>query len=242
MDSSLFSIFQKYPNVFVALSEKKDGSMRITESWIKRENQENRRNFFRAIGVDQGRVVSADLCHSAKVALVEENEAGEMIFQTDGLITKEKEVFLSVTVADCLPVFFYDFEKEGIGLAHAGRRGLAGGILESVVSGFKESFGSETEDILAGIGPGISVCHYEVGEEIARTFHSISPDVLNFRNEQVFLDLKETARIQLLRLGLKEQNIEIHPDCTFCLPAKYFSYRRDKPEEIKAMVAVMGIL
>ena len=65
-------------------------------------------------------------------------------------------------------------------------------------------------------------------------------DALLNKNGKLFLDLKKIAKIQLINLGVKEKNIEISPECTFCLPDKYFSHRRDKFKEIKTMMAVIG--
>ena len=61
------------------------------------------------------------------------------------------------------------------------------------------------------------------------------------KDGKIYLDIKKIAQLQLLELGIKKENIEISPECTFELPKKYFSARQDKPENIEAMVAVIGM-
>lgn len=240
INQPIFSLFEPYPYILAVVSKKKDGSMKLFPDKRQSLTHKNRRHFLEKLDINKERVVSADLEHGNRVRVVSQEDRGKIIPNTDGLITKEESLFLTVTVADCLPVFFLDPEKKVIGIAHAGRRGLVKNILETVVLKFKEIFQSNPEEILVGVGPGISVCHYSVAEEISSPFREISPQVVVTRQGKIFLDLKKTAQIQLMDLGIKKKNIEINPDCTFCLPNKYFSYRRDRPEEIKSMMALIG--
>jgi hypothetical protein len=121
-------------------------------------------------------------------------------------------------------------------------RNLAQNILESAIEIFKDEFKSNPQNILAGIGPGISQCHFEVKEDVVTKFKPFLPETLIRKNGKMFLDLKKIAKIQLLNLGFKEENIEINPACTYCLADKYFSYRRDHPKFPQTMLAVIGML
>lgn len=217
----MFGIFAKYPNIVVALSEKKDGPMKFSS--------ENRQRFLGKLGIDDKLTVRADLVHKDNVRVVSNEEAGKTIEKTDGLITADNNLFLTITVADCLPIFIYDPEKEIIGLVHGGWRSLAKNILAKAVKDL-------SEHTLVGIGPGISQCHYEVKEDVLKEFRPYLKHAL----QENFLDLKKIAKIQLINLGVKEENIEISPECTFCLPDKYFSHRKDRFKEIKTMIAVIG--
>ena len=96
--------------------------------------------------------------------------------------------------------------------------------------------------MIAGIGPGIGVCHYEVKEDIVEIFRAKFPlEVMAKMTQGDRLDLEGIAKYQLVATGLETENIEIDPDCTYCLPDRYFSFRRDKPESIEAMIAVIGL-
>lgn len=235
----MFEIFKKYSNLITGFSEKKDGSMK--------NSIQNREKFFKKLGIDSDLIVRADLIHKSKVKLVSKKDAGRLIEKTDGLITKEKNLFLTITIADCLPIFIYDPKKEIIGLIHGGWRSLADNILKKAIDKITNNFKSNPAHILIAIGPGISQCHFEIKFEVKKDplqkFHDrrfFAMGVILERDNKIFLDLKKIAKLQLIELGIKEENIEISPECTFCLKDKYFSHRRDKPEQIKTMLAIIS--
>ena len=228
----MFKIFQKYSNIIPAVSEKKDGAMKLSA--------DNRRRFLEKFGIEENLAIRADLVHGNAVGIVSNQQSGKIIKKTDGLITTDKNLFLTITVADCLPIFIYEPEKEIVGLIHAGWRNLAENILEKTIKKMNENFGSLPENILIGIGPGISQCHFEVKNDLLKEFRPYLEETLRKSNGKNFLDLKKIAEIKLINSGLKKENIEISSECTFCLPEKYFSFRRDKPKEPQTMLAVIG--
>jgi hypothetical protein len=85
----------------------------------------------------------------------------------------------------------------------------------------KVEFGTAPADVYAAIGPGIGVCCYEVGEDVARQFGIT-------RVGRTHLDLASENRKQLEAAGVAPQNIEALGVCTFCDAERFFSYRRDK--------------
>lgn len=237
----MFKIFKKHPDITAVISKKEDGTMKLLGDSVRDKGIiKNRERFFRKLGADSKLTIKADLVHGNNVEIVSNREAGETIEKTDGLITADKNLFLAITVADCLPIFIYDPEKETIGLVHGGWRNLAQNILTLSVEKMAEDFGSLPKDILVGIGPGISQCHFEVKEDLLVEFKPYLGDVLLNKNGKLFLDLKKIAKIQLINLGIKEKNIEISPECTFCLPRKYFSFRREKLDTLKTMITTIG--
>ena len=235
----MFSIFEKHPEIIAVVSTKEDGAMKFSGDLLcDSDVRKNREKFLENSGVKEGLTVAADLVHGNNIKIVSIKEGGKTIEKTDGLITADKNLFLTITVADCLPIFIFDWKKEIVGLIHAGWRGLAKNILASAVKKMAEEFGSSPENILAEIGPGISQCHFEVKQDVLEKFKGFLPEVLLERNKRLFLDLKKIAKIQLIDLGLKERNIETSQECTFCLSNKYFSFRRDKA--LQTMMAVIG--
>ncbi len=240
----MFSLFEKYPRLLAALSTKKDGSLDLRSTGKPEVDEiinKNRRRFITLLGIGETSSISANLVHGNAIQKVGREENGTIIKSVDGLITDERGVFLSITVADCLPIFLYDKERGVIGIVHGGWRGLSREIAEIVVQELINKFGTKTEDIIVGIGPGISQCHFEVKDDVLDNFKEYLPDVIATKSGKTFLDLKKTAKIQLMKSGIKDKNIEISPECTYCLQEKYFSYRRDKPEIIETMMAVIGI-
>ncbi|MCL5772603.1 MAG: laccase domain-containing protein [Actinobacteria bacterium] len=78
----------------------------------------NRRKFLNKLGMPENKVVSAKSIHGDNVEIVLNEDCGSYISETDGLITNQKNVYLSITVADCLPFIIFEPLKETICLIH----------------------------------------------------------------------------------------------------------------------------
>ncbi len=204
----------------------------------------NRTNFLRKNEVPLEKLVRAGMKHSGQAAIISLRDAGKKIEEVDGLATQEKELFLAVTGADCQPIFLFDQTKEIIGLAHAGWRGLSQGIIGATVEKMME-LDSRPQNILAAVGLGIGACHYWIKEESkAEMIEKFGPyfvQATQDRDGKKYLDLKKIAKIQLLDIGVKEENIEISQECTACLPNKYFSHRRDQINPLELMMGTIGM-
>lgn len=150
---------------------------------------------------------------------------------TDGLITDVKGVLLTTVHADCLPVYFFEPEKEVIGLVHAGWRGTAAGIAPKAVEKMCARFGCRREDIFAYIGPGISKCCFETGPEVYEEFQKAWSFVDEMAEEKpdgkYYMDLKAINRRQLENIGVRSENIQASHHCTCCEPELFCSYRRE---------------
>jgi YfiH family protein len=239
----IFTIFDAYPNVLVGFSSKTDGDTKIKPGVDAIQDviiKENRVRFLDSLDIKSEQVVSPILAHGNQIAIVSASDAGKTIRDVDGLIANQPGIFLTITVADCLPIYVYDVNKKIIGLAHAGWRGLKSEIIENMIEKFQIWFGSSPSDLLAGVGPFICKNHFEVKEEVLNQFLDY-PDAIIKQDDKTFLDLGLIAHTKLMKLGLQESNIEISPACTFELPDKYFSFRRDKPPVAETMMAVIGM-
>jgi YfiH family protein len=141
----------------------------------------------------------------------------------DGLFTEASGLALAVVTADCVPVLLAASSGR-IAAAHAGWRGIAGGVLAATL---KAAAGGPEERWTAWIGPAIGACCYEVGEEVAEQVVAASaPEVARVGAAgKPHLDLARAVRIQLERLGVREV-IEV-PACTRCDSESLWSYRRD---------------
>lgn len=228
-----FKIFNQFNNLKYGLSEVSDGSMKITkplDTEIK-----NRDTYFAKIGINPRRTVSAFLAHSNKTKIVKIQDGGKIIAQVDALITQVPNLFLSVTVADCFPVYFFDPIKKIIGLAHCGWRGTANNLVINTL----EALGSNPQDVLIGIGPGIQVCHFEIKEDILLKFTSYKDSIVKTK-DKIFVDLPRIITTQLLIAGVLPNKIEKCPECTYELKDEYFSFRRDKSDPLLVMMAYIG--
>lgn len=91
---------------------------------------ENRVKFFKKNKIDTKKIVDAIPSHGNKIIIVGKKEGGQNFEKVDGLITKEKDLYLSLTCADCMPVAFFNPIDNSIALIHCGWRGLENGIIQ----------------------------------------------------------------------------------------------------------------
>ncbi len=150
---------------------------------------------------------------------------GAALEPADGAVTDERGRVCVVQVADCLPVLFAARDGSAVGAAHAGWRGLAGGVLESTVG----ALGIAPPALLAWLGPAIGPQHFEVGEEVRTAFMRTDPGAAaafapNARGRWQ-CDLYALARQRLAALGVTQ--VYGGGWCTYADAAKFFSYRRD---------------
>ena len=233
-------MLSKYKNLVWGMSNKRDGSMKLSGNKFDREILKNQQKFFIKLGIDYNNVVFTDLQHGNNIKIVERKHAGQIISNTDGIITNEKKLFLTITMADCLPIYFYDHKKKIIGIAHAGWQGVKKNIVSRMVQVMIENFKSKYDDILVNVGAHIQKCHFEVNNDTAKKFKEYQDVIVQKRNK-TFINLSRIAAVQLFDVGVPVDNVEVSQECTYCLDAKYFSYRRDKPKDLKAMIAYIGL-
>lgn len=229
-------MFFYWKNIF--LSTKKDGSMKIELANPSEKNLENRKIYFLKNGINPDNMVSAEITHSNKIAVVTKNEAWKFIKEVDGLITNDSEIVLNVTIADCVPIYFYDDKKSVFWIAHAGWRWITNDITKSMIDKFVNKFNSNINDIKVYIWPHIQKCHFEIKEDIVDKFPY---KFVSRENSIIKADLIWIIRDKLEKLWLKSENITSSNECTYCKSKKYFSYRRDKPKKIEAMIWIIGM-
>lgn len=149
--------------------------------------------------------------------------------QADASITTRPGVVCAIQTADCLPVLFCDRRGTVVGAAHAGWRGLAGGILENTVARMRAAGGDE---ILAWLGPAIGPDCFEVGPDVLAAFCARDPAMASAFTPMKDIPGKYLADIYALaRTTLRNAGVE-HVFggglCTVTDKARFYSYRRDK--------------
>tara|TARA_B110000444_G_C18771443_1_gene562759 strand:+ start:426 stop:1178 length:753 start_codon:yes stop_codon:yes gene_type:complete len=154
------------------------------------------------------------------------------IIQADAQMTARQGAALAVLTADCLPVLFCDISGTKIAAAHAGWRGLAGGILDNTLT----AMDVEPSQVLAWLGPAISARHFEVGAEVRLAFlDAVDSNRFNATNqcfkavknnpEQYMADLYALAKERLKYLGVTK--VYGGDFCTWEQSDRFYSYRRD---------------
>ena len=133
--------------------------------------------------------------------------------------------------ADCVPVLLYDPVHHAAGVVHAGWKGTVAEIGRKTVQRMGETFGSRPQDILAGIGPSIGACCFEVGEEVAAAFRAAFPEAPGLLSHSPegkrTIDLWAANRLQLEAAGLLPAHIDSADVCTKCNAGLFFSYREE---------------
>lgn len=182
-----------------------------------------------AAGFDPGRVASPRQVHHAQVikaekgALAEETEADAVISDLPG-----QPVLLRG--ADCSLIIVVDPEIRAFGIAHAGWKGSARGIVIQLVRALEVHYGAVPAECRAAIGPTIGPDRYVVGPEVAAAFikhRTWAKRYVHSKEGRLHLDLAGINRHFLFEAGIPEANIEVCRMCTYESAGLLHSFRRD---------------
>ncbi len=199
---------------------------------------ENRNKFLNLFNIKTENLVGSYQVHKDRIYKVTKEDRGRGAFDpatvipaTDALMTNEKEVPLIAFFADCVPVFFLDPINKAVALAHAGWKGTVAKIAAKTAGAMKDAYGTESKDLLVAIGPSIGPCHYQVDEPVIEKvkeafpleWESLLTNCTDDGHGQ--LNLWEANRLQLLEVGIPNDNITIAGLCTYCHQDKLFSHR-----------------
>jgi YfiH family protein len=179
------------------------------------------------------RVISPIQTHSDHIEVVDKRNGYP---DTDGLIVTKQNIMIYLRFADCTPLIFYDPINKIGAVSHAGWRGTAAKIGVKTIKKMGEIFGSKAKDIVALIGPAISVCCYEVSDDVREklisTVNNIDGLILG-KN----VDLKQINARQLQEAGVEK--IDICPYCTSCNNDLFYSYRKENSTKERHFAALM---
>jgi YfiH family protein len=184
-----------------------------------------RLSLFREMNLDPALVLGVRQIHSREVLVVSRhNRPGA---PADGMLSADRGIVLSVTAADCLPVFLYDTETGAFGLLHSGWRGT--GIVSEALRLMAGQWRTRPGALAAVLGPCIGACCYGVDEERAAAFEREFGAGAVRREEaeggtRRFLDLKAANAGLLEAAGVR--NIAVCGDCTFT-DERLGSFRRE---------------
>lgn len=191
------------------------------------------------LGLTAGRawrsVVRSRQVHGSK-ALVHANlDAGPCVAgDADGHATRSPGVLLTVTVADCVPVFVADPVRRAVGLFHAGWRGAAAGVVESGIGAMAASFHTDPADVHVHLGPAICGDCYEVGPEVFRALGRRPPAA------PMPIDLRRVLRTAATGAGVRDESVTVSDECTRCGDGRYFSHRRGDTGRQRAFIGIVG--
>lgn len=190
--------------------------------------EDNKKDICRFLKITEKNLIHPSQTHTSHIEIA---QVGKNFYpDTDGLILTNKEQAIYLNFADCTPVIIYDPIKQIGAVSHAGWRGTAGNIASKTVEKMVNEFGSNLETLKCAIGPAISFCCYNVGEEVLQ---KMKETVKNFdglseiRQGNIYINLKGINKQQLVEAGVKPENIDVCPYCTVCNNDLFFSYRNE---------------
>jgi len=198
----------------------------------------NRQRLCRALGMPPFSL--ARQVHGTRVVVAERGREGAgfedpstAIGDADAIVTSVRGVPVAVLAADCVPVALAHSPTGRLAVAHAGWRGVAGGVLQAALGYF-----DKPSEVLAAVGPAVGPDHYEVGEEVAGAVSGASEQgaITTRKDSRIHLNLPATVTRILRELGVRD--IEWDEACTACEADRFFSHRRDGVTGRQALLAM----
>jgi YfiH family protein len=206
----------------------------------------NRLQLFASLGMEPERVHARVQTHSLDVAVAGEGDDRP----GDGLVSNDPSCALSVTIADCLPIFLLDIEHSCFAVLHSGWKGT--GIVLGALSLMAERWGTRGEAVTAILGPCIRSCCYAVENERASAYeatfrHEGPPEtseaasplgpVVRRDGGRSYIDLQAANARLLKAAGVRD--LAVCEDCTYT-DDRLGSFRREGPGRFTRMIAVAG--
>ncbi len=200
-------------------------------------------------GLEGKKIIFQEQKHTDNIKLVDNKYLTKninIVLNNDAMISAEKNLYLGVYTADCVPVTFYDPKSKAMGIVHSGWKGTLELIAQKTAKMMNKSFKVCYSDLKCYLGPSIQDCCYEVSKvrdnRVKDFVNRFGNSVIRQGNKKIYLNLQEAIQIQLEQLGILEKNIEISNLCTGCdnklgLPSNY----RERKNYKKLILSIIGI-
>lgn len=205
---------------------------------------QNRKRIATALGFPFAAWTCAEQTHGDRVFHVTTEHKGrgrltreDAIPDTDALMTDEPDILLVSFYADCVPLYFYDPERNAVGLAHAGWKGTVSFIAAKTIAAMVEQLGCDASRMLGAVGPAIGPCCYEVDDRVITQFvqADLTVGIKAKPNGRYDLDLKQLNRHIMIKAGMEEHQIVMSDRCTACQRDLFYSHRRDRGQTGRMM-------
>lgn len=165
------------------------------------------------------RVARCRQMHGADVVLCDDRQPAGVhcVGEADALVTAGEGVLLVVSVADCVPIFMVDPGQGVLGLAHAGWRGAASGVVGATLARMNQ-LGADLTSLYVHLGPAICGECYEVGPEVAAALGGLPAGTRR-------VDLRAHIARSCVRAGVDPERVTVSSGCTRCDSDNFYSYR-----------------
>lgn len=190
-----------------------------------------------AININRETVIRNYQSHGDSIKIIDKNNYNEYLFDkfskegNDGFITKEKDISLLTTAADCNILLFYDPVKNILANIHSGWKGSVKQIYLKAIKMMRDEFFSSYDDIICCISPSIGKCCWRSKDEAVKlkltTVWPSEKDYIEYKEDGYFyVDFHKVIIDDLVKEGLKLQNIIDANICTSCNNDSFFSFRQ----------------
>lgn len=164
----------------------------------------------------------------------------ENAINADALVTQEKNLFLFLLTADCLPLTLYDPVHEVVGLAHLGRKSSDQSLARNLVKFMQEEFGTQPNELYAYFGPAIHAQSYVLNSEQTIFDSDWSAHIAALNNHQLSVDILGFNEEALRSCGLLAAHIFHDRINTAASPEYYSHYRSVKTSEQEGRFATVA--
>lgn len=240
-------LFSKFKNLIFGFSTLTGGvspapynlNLGLSVGDEKENVEKNRKLFFDKLEIPVDRVNYQKQIHSDIVKQI--NEPG-FAGECDATFTNKKNIFLTVSVADCVSIFLYEPQHNIVAGIHSGWKGTSLNIVAKTMEKIKSSLNSQIQDFTfhCYIGPCISQEKFEVDKDVADLFPAQYVKYDSEKNKY-YPDLRRIVLSQLIECGVNQENIEVSELCTFSETQLLHSYRRDRDKSGR-MYGVIGMV
>lgn len=182
------------------------------------------------------KIIKPHQTHTDIVKIVDENNLNDEFNNVDGLITNLKGIALATSLADCQGILLYDKKNKVIGNIHSGWKGTLNRIGEKAIKIMIKKFNTNPMDLIIVITPSILKCCFEVDLDIKEQFENEFKDIdltdiiikgdIKDKNQKYYIDTVNINKRVFMKLGVKEENIELPKLCSKCNNYIH-SYRKD---------------
>jgi len=199
---------------------------------------ENRKRLISEIGIEEEKLIIPYQIHSDNILSIDtaflsksDLEQTALLNGVDAVITDQKDVCIGISTADCVPILLYDHVLNVFAAVHAGWRGTVAKLVEKTIFEMNMKYGCNSANLIACIGPAISMEYFEVGEEVIYDFMKAGfiIDSIAFRHPdtgKTYIDLWFANELLLSQAGILNKHLETTNLCTYSNADLFFSARR----------------
>lgn len=214
------------------------GFLTETENFSARGGEAKLQEVLSEINREQKRPVTLIQTHQDTCVVITGEDTLKKRYKGDAVLTNRDDIVVSVSVADCLPIFLLHQRSKVIGLVHAGWRGTLLGVARRAAESAKRQLKCDPAGFVAVFGPCIHSCCYQVSHDVGILFGKECTRAGEDR--RLMLDLVCANMKQLAGCGVKEDKMFCVDRCTCCDREQFSSYRREGQNTAK-MIAFMGL-